>query len=798
MVTTITAGGIFSDRTPLCPPPLTIQKKSRKATFRRRIFRKSTPTSSDDQYVFGPLDDIIDEIKSDIWELPPDYSFESSVFDWARPLKAPWSWSVTPLPVSRTPSDHPLTMRKNRNSRSSASGSSLGHSMASPRNNSYDEPESGGPVLSVHTTEFPPWPSIDMLSSKAMHASKPPDFAAGAEHMSAQQALEKVNSKPEHRAEPPKRRMSKLRLFTSGLPLLRRQNTGDTSAGVGNTPDSSSPTGTTSLAFHVGIEEGSSVEYPGDEAVEAYLLRNARKCVDPNGFVHQLLNSSSGEKFSSIMGRIAKRLPSPTDFDHDASDAQVSGSTSLLPTTLRAAIRLFPEEKLVTEEYQELSVAIDIEGVLYNRTPLPDTGIDVIFVVDNGYYVTTACLERSLDAVNGALHHLGHGDRLALYTTHCTHRDVTGNRPEVLYPLQSVCADVEEIFQELTSGIAQSGSQLWDPPRPNPSMTDVILGIARSMQGKHLKAGLTHIIVLSPAAHVLHDVSKTFPGLYIHRINPALLPYRREPEFQDTVCLEDCCKNVFASNWCKYQSTSGRIKRILKNARSEKPVGELTDLSVEIRPKSGCEVLDVYGRKAIPHLFPGQVHTLFTRLRINKAETQSVKLDSDDPILNSSLDANGLRQELLNAVRMGATKIHILDVQVLHHTSLHDARSWIYTESPLILTRELGGLTPPQDTSMEFYRRQIFFSLVQGSANEAKIMAEKTLSTLPEYHEQAKKLLKRMAQEIECHIAIREYEKKHRQRLPLCPGPIEIEGPHEWLDDVWTRKKNKRSGVDMA
>ena len=384
MITTITAGGIFSDRAPLCPPPLTIQKKSRKATFRRRIFRKSTPTSSDDQYVFGPLDDIIDEIKSDIWELPLDYSFESSVFGWERPLKAPWSWSVTPLPVSRTPSDHPLTIRKNRNSRSSASGSSLGHSMASPRNNSYDEPESGGPVRSVHTTEFPPWPSIDMLSSKAMHASKPPDFAAGAEHMSAQQALEKVNSKPEHRAEPPKRRMSKLRLFTSGLPLLRRQNTGDTSAGVGDTSDSSSPTGTTSLGFHVGIEEGSSVEYPGDEAVEAYLLRNARKCVDPNGFVHQLLNSSSGEKFSSIMGRIAKRLPSPTDFDHETSDAQVSGSSSLLPTTLRAAIRLFPEEKLVTEEYQELGVAIDIEGVLYNRTPLPDTGIDVIFVVDNG------------------------------------------------------------------------------------------------------------------------------------------------------------------------------------------------------------------------------------------------------------------------------------------------------------------------------------------------------------------------------------------------------------------------------
>jgi hypothetical protein len=318
------------------------------------------------------------------------------------------------------------------------------------------------------------------------------------------------------------------------------------------------------------------------------------------------------------------------------------------------------------------------------------------------------------------------------------------------------------------------------------------------MHGEHLRAGRTHVIVLSPAAHVVHGVSKSFPGLYVHRINPALLPYRREPEFQDTICLEDCCKNVFASNWSKYQSTSGRIKRILKNARSKKPIGELADLSVDIRTKPGCELLEFYGHKEIPHLFPGQVHTLFARVRINKAETQNVKLDSNNPIFNSSLDANGLRQELLNAIHVGATKVHLLDVQVLHHNSLLDTRSWIYTESPLILTRELGGLAPLQDTSMEFYKRHLFYELAQGSADMAKVMAEQTLSALPKYHEQANKLLERMSQEIKCHLAIREYEKKHRQRLPLCPGPIEIEGPHEWLEDLWARKKNKRSGIDLA
>lgn len=368
----------------------------------------------------------------------------------------------------------------------------------------------------------------------------------------------------------------------------------------------------------------------------------------------------------------------------------------------------------------------------------------------------------------------------------------------MLYPIRPVCADVDEIFRDLTSRIAHSGSQLWHPPRPNPSMTDVILGIAGSMAAEHLKAGRTHVIVLSPAAHVLHKVSKSFPDIYIHRINPAFLPYRREPELQDTICLEDCCKNVFASNWSKYQSTSGRIKRILKNARSEKPVGELIDLKVDLRTKAGCEILTVCGSKEIRRLFPGQVHNFFVWIRINKAETRGVNLNSDNPILNSCLDANGLRQELQNCVRVGATKVSPLDVQLLHRSSLHPTRSWMYTEVPLVLTRELGRLAPLLDTSMEFYKRQLFCNLSRVPADEAKVVAEATLSTLPKNHEQANMLLERMSHEIKLHLAIRKYEKEYRQRLPLCPGPTDIEASHKWLRELWACRKNKRSGSDVA
>lgn len=378
-----------------------------------------------------------------------------------------------------------------------------------------------------------------------------------------------------------------------------------------------------------------------------------------------------------------------------------------------------------------------------------------------------------------------------MYTTHCTHRKVTGNRPDMLYPIRYFGRETESIIQELTSTIAQAGTQIWDPPRPNPSMTDVILGVARSLEVERLKAGRTHIIILSPAAHVLHDVSKSFPDLQLHRINPAVLPYCRHPEFQDTICTEDCCINVFASNWSKYQSTPSRIKRILQNARSAKPTGELTGLNVDIRSKAGCELVELYGNRAIPQLYLGQVHTLFAKVRVTKAEAHSVNPDSDNPILNSNLDAGGLRQELLNATHVGATKLHLFDVQVLYHSSIHDAQTWNYAERPLILISEMGGLAPLQDTSMEVYRRQYFYLLTQLSTDEARAVAEDILCALPEASEQAKELIECMIHEIECHQAIREYEKQSRQKLPLCPGPIEIETSHQWLIELWNRRKYK-------
>jgi hypothetical protein len=235
----------------LCPPPLQLQKKTRRTTIHKRMLRKSTQNRF--QFAQGPLDDIIANINGDIRESPSDYTTNFPVFDWSNPLKAPSTWAVTPLPVSRAPSDQPLTIRKNRNSRSSASGSSRGDSMSVSRKTSHD------------TT---PWPSLEAtLSHESADVERPSDILGS--------AAERVDS---HAGSTTQRHTSRLRRFTSGFPLLRRMGTGEASASTDNASESASPTCTTTCSVVAG---GSSncqdICEPGNEVVDAHKRKFTHK-----------------------------------------------------------------------------------------------------------------------------------------------------------------------------------------------------------------------------------------------------------------------------------------------------------------------------------------------------------------------------------------------------------------------------------------------------------------------------------------------------------------------------------------
>lgn len=259
----------LSQHTAFCPPPLHIQKKPRRAKFRKRIFRKSSHHIPIDQYAYGPLDDIIDEIRNNIWESPLGYSAATSQLELAGPLGVPLTWTVTPLPVSRLPNKQPLTVRKNRESRSSASDSSMGDPTHIPRRSGEDDVFYGDPVGRAASTADTAWPLLDVHASYRP-ADAPNALDAG---LSRQTTSESTDQAAEERTVPSRRRPSVLRLFT-GLSRLRRTNTGDTSGSSGDTQSQVSPS---SSEAHEDDASEDILQEPSEAAVEAYIERNARK-----------------------------------------------------------------------------------------------------------------------------------------------------------------------------------------------------------------------------------------------------------------------------------------------------------------------------------------------------------------------------------------------------------------------------------------------------------------------------------------------------------------------------------------
>jgi hypothetical protein len=406
------------------------------------------------------------------------------------------------------------------------------------------------------------------------------------------------------------------------------------------------------------------------------------------------------------------------------------------------------------------------------------------------YYVSDACLAHALETVTSALYYMGRSDRVAVYTTHCTHASVTGTIPEVIYPLHPLCNDTQEVVQDLLEGIKACGTQTWDPPRPNPTMSDVILAVAMSLKDKDIRHGRTHIALLTPTTNTLHKVSETFPELYIHQINPAVLPYSYKDEVKEDVCEGQCCKNVFISNMTHYRSLPSRIKQIIRYARSQKSFGDMTNVRVEVDPKEGCELLEFQGTGDVGNMRLGQVHSVFVLIRATRSDTQEIDLDTADPLLKSSLDAYDLRQDLRNAKAVGATNAHLLSVRVTYQNSLYPSNHWTTTESQLVLTKDLGSLALSSDMSLELYRRQLFhyFSRLHVDAAEAEIYPL-ALST-PDKFKELRKLLERMAVEISWQRATHNYEAQARQKIPSCIGPVCVANPHDWLMEKWAAKKN--------
>lgn len=417
----------------------------------------------------------------------------------------------------------------------------------------------------------------------------------------------------------------------------------------------------------------------------------------------------------------------------------------------------------------------------------------------NSYYVSKEFLSNALKAVTGTLCHLTRGDKVALYTTHCTHPTMAGTLPDMMYPLRLVDGDTARIFRDLATEIDKCGTQAWDPPRPNPTMADVVIAILKSLGFQDVNYHRTHVVLLSPTMNAMHRLSGTFPSVHVHQINAGSLPYSPGEEQRPRVCPGTCCKNVSITNWTHFQSTSGRIRQIIRYGRCEKPVGEITNVGVDIRMREGCRILEQKGSSDIDCLRAGQIHTLYLRVRVDLVDAQEPDIDSFDAGLDAGSYLDDLKQDLRNCKTLGASKVHVLTVQVTYHNTLHPKGCWNYFESHLLLVKDLGRLSVPNDMAPELYQRLLFSNLCQLGAREAKKELEKLAMSSLYNKLVVRKILEPMAREIYHRMVVLEYEMSSRQKIPSCPGPIDISAaPHEWLIEKWNAKKNKRKGMAVV
>jgi hypothetical protein len=391
----------------------------------------------------------------------------------------------------------------------------------------------------------------------------------------------------------------------------------------------------------------------------------------------------------------------------------------------------------------------------------------------------------------GALNLLSNLDRVSLYTTHCTHEAVSGNVPELLFPLRPLSKESKDELQNMIMSVKHHGTQRCSPPRPNPYMSDVLIAVAKSLENRNPKHGTTHIMLLSPAVSNVHGVAKTRPDLYIHQINPAVIPIRCYQNPQLAMCNEHCCAKFSAHNLAYYESIPGLVKQIIRYARSEAPLGEATDFDIDIRTKSGCVILQEEGTKDVRRLRPGQIHSFFMRISVDRSQTQELNLDTKDPVMQTCLNSNNMRQDLLNAKALGASKVHLLTVQVMHKDSLDDATSWRYNEAHLCVFKDLGNLCCPPDVSVDLYKRFFFYMMSRLETSDAGTSMKQLESRAETMTSALQKNLERLKKEVDYHVEIIEYENSSRQNLSYFHGPAHVPDPHEWIVARWNATLEK-------
>lgn len=481
-------------------------------------------------------------------------------------------------------------------------------------------------------------------------------------------------------------------------------------------------------------------------------------------------------------------LPSSQQMTASNTESLSHMNTSVPPSVLAVSVKIIPEKKVLSsKDTQTLWVAIELEGVLHNERIMPNVGLDIVLVIDNGYYVTSDALDQAIILTKRLLFRLEPNDRIAIYTTHCTHEKVASNTPELWFAFDFVNKHCIEALHKLLEEVNDLGCQTPELRRCNPGLSEVIRSIANSIEGMNPRHGQTHVIFLSPKAVTIHNVSPQQPHLYVHQINVALLPFHGydEPEKQ-LLCDDPCCDGVSFDNMVHFQSPTARVAQILRYGRCQKPFNAVHSIHLDLRRQSGCEVTQIRGSTTLPFLHLGQVHTIFAEIKVDRSEVQEARMGGTEGIRKSSLLAHNFSHDMMVAKELDAVKVHLLSVRVEHRDSYRPHHQYTVFETPFFAFKALGRVSEPMDVAHELYMRRFFYELNRLEPAAAKAELARLAGTMkPEVKDWAGPMLDGMAKAIRKYQTLVEHEGSKHQGLPAFVGPVEINrSPHRHLREL--------------
>ena len=202
------------------------------------------------------------------------------------------------------------------------------------------------------------------------------------------------------------------------------------------------------------------------------------------------------------------------------------------------------------------------------------------------------------------------GDRIALYTTPCHQSGLTNTTPRRVCGLQPVLRQSLDNLRRLLPDVLQRSPPDLQSAHPNSPISDAIRAVMVDLKPREPKPGRTHMFLVSPSLHDLHDVSIFEPELYIDHINPAVLLFGRLDEAG--ICNQSCCYNITAHNLTHFEPVFERIGHIVRCARSRPSTGVLHDVQMDIR---GPNVVRIEGSTTAEVLRLGEIHSFSVQVK---------------------------------------------------------------------------------------------------------------------------------------------------------------------------------------